>query len=85
MVSRSGHGRKRRRHLRALAAARREGTRPSKAGAVGICSNCGRQVLPRFVRDETHTATVTYGRNRIPCGGRVIPLWPGSLEGRKGP
>lgn len=49
--------------------------RPSKAGAVGVCGSCGKQVLPRHVgAGGRHTAIVTYGKNRVRCGGAVIPL-----------
>lgn len=61
--------------------ARRVPVRPSKTGAVGICASCGKQVLPRYIDErKQHTAIVTYGRNRVRCGGNVIPLSRGALD-----
>jgi hypothetical protein len=62
-----------------VAAFRRTG--PRRNGAVGECDRCHKSVLRRHVSPEgTHTGTVTYGRRSAPCGGRVVPYWPGAFQ-----
>ena len=48
---------------------------------VGVCGSCGKQVVRRWVdSDWKHTAILTYGKNRVRCGGTVIPLEKGAPD-----
>lgn len=44
-------------------------------GATGVCDNCHRLVRPAYIDAQgRHTAILTYGKNRVACGGRVWPI-----------
>lgn len=48
---------------------------------MGVCGSCGKQVVRRWVdSDWKHTAILTYGKNRVRCGGTVIPLEKGAPD-----
>lgn len=43
-------------------------------GVAGVCALCGKNVRPAYIDAQgRHTAMITYGTNRAPCGGQVIP------------